>query len=57
MDLSDRSGPLFVVLRVDGDQARTALAEHLVASGAVSVRQEAGAIVANAPTRSVGVVW
>jgi hypothetical protein len=57
IDLEAVGGPEFVVLRLDPDAAREALAKHLVEIGSIPNAIEAGRIVGAAPARHVGVVW
>jgi len=57
IDLSEIGGPVFIVLRLDEDEAREALVRQLVDIGAIGNTIEAERVVAAAPTESVAVVW
>ncbi len=57
IDLAAVRGAGFVVLRLDEQDARTALVEHLLEIGTVSDAQDARELLADAPAEPVGVVW
>jgi len=56
-DLAAARGPRFVVLRLDAQDAKVALVEHLVDVGAVVYAQDAWKLLADASVEPVGVVW
>lgn len=57
IDLAPIGGPVFIVLRRNETEARTALVTHLVEIGSIPNTVEAERAVAAAPIDSVGVVW
>lgn len=56
-DLASRGGPRFVVMRLDGGDARQRLAEHLVWLGKSRDDTEGLQLIADIKAESVAVIW
>jgi hypothetical protein len=57
IDAAALGGPTFVVMRLDEDEAREALAIHLVEIGNVPHTIAAERLVRSLPSESVSVIW
>jgi hypothetical protein len=57
LDAAALGGPSFIVMRLDEDEAREALAVHLVEIGNVSHTIAAERLVRTLPAESASVIW